>query len=401
MKEKVVFFINKIKNANRFVKLICFGAVTLVIITLSLALSGVTIAYDVHYGDGVIGQIYSKSIFNKAKSIAADSICTDNAEEYFYEPTYSYTVALSEKLSGEQALAEKIIEVTAEISEHTAVKVDGEIVAIGDNDEEVNALVEARLNAYNVSDCENSSQFTDNVVVEEVFCHQSEVMEEDSIAEVLNTLSVSTKVNVSEKSVIKYVTVTKQNEEKHVGYYNILTEGSNGVLSTDTVITYVNGVETERTAGTQTVVVEPVNEVVEIGVGSKRVPCAAPNGSLMDFPVQKADGWYISNYFKGSGHKGIDIAVDKGTPIYAALDGTVEVAQYRSDYGYYIIINHGDGIKTLYAHCNKLFVTAGQTVIQGQTIAEVGRTGYSTGNHLHFSVMKNDAFVNPMDYIRN
>lgn len=93
-------------------------------------------------------------------------------------------------------------------------------------------------------------------------------------------------------------------------------------------------------------------------------------------------------------HTGIDIAANEGTIIISAMDGTVTVATNDSGYGNYIKIEKGD-ITTLYAHCKTLYVKQGDEIKQGQNIAEVGRTGNATGNHLHFEVRKSDRLVNP------
>ena len=94
-------------------------------------------------------------------------------------------------------------------------------------------------------------------------------------------------------------------------------------------------------------------------------------------------------------HKGLDLSAPTGSGIFAAADGTVELAQKSSTYGNYIIINHTGGLKTLYAHCSKLLVKQGEKVSKGQVIALVGSTGQSTGPHLHFEVILNDKNLNP------
>lgn len=102
---------------------------------------------------------------------------------------------------------------------------------------------------------------------------------------------------------------------------------------------------------------------------------------------------------RSSGHTGLDIAAPKGTKIKAAASGTVIFAGYSGGYGNVVKISHGDGIKTYYAHCSKLYVKKGQTVSAGDVIAAVGSTGNSTGNHLHFEVVKNGTSVNPQNYL--
>lgn len=98
-------------------------------------------------------------------------------------------------------------------------------------------------------------------------------------------------------------------------------------------------------------------------------------------------------------HSGIDIPAPGGSNILAANDGTVITAKWNDSYGYYVIIYHGDGMSTLYAHSKKLLVKVGDKVKRGQTIAYVGTTGSSTGNHLHFEVRIDGNTVNPLDYL--
>ena len=101
-----------------------------------------------------------------------------------------------------------------------------------------------------------------------------------------------------------------------------------------------------------------------------------------------------------SSHTGTDIACAEGTPILAAADGIVTVANgldsWGGSYGYYIQIDHGTGLETLYAHCSSICVTTGQQVQAGQVIGYVGHTGRATGSHLHFEVRANGNRVNPL-----
>ena len=88
-----------------------------------------------------------------------------------------------------------------------------------------------------------------------------------------------------------------------------------------------------------------------------------------------------------------------GDEINAAANGVVVFADWHSGYGLKVIIDHGDGLSTLYAHCSKLLVSVGDTVLKGQSVALIGATGRVTGPHLHFEVLKNGAPVNPNNYI--
>ncbi len=98
-------------------------------------------------------------------------------------------------------------------------------------------------------------------------------------------------------------------------------------------------------------------------------------------------------------HGGLDVAVDRGTPVRAAAAGYTGEAGWNDSYGYYVQIDHGYGIKTLYAHLDMLVVSAGERVAQGQTIAYSGNTGKSTAPHLHFQVTQNNVPVDPLKYL--
>ena len=106
-----------------------------------------------------------------------------------------------------------------------------------------------------------------------------------------------------------------------------------------------------------------------------------------------------SSRIRVSSHTGLDIATASGTPIKAAASGTVTFSGRKGSYGYMVVISHGNNVQTYYAHCSKLYVSAGQTVTQGQTIAAVGSTGNSTGPHLHLEVRVNGVAYNPQNYV--
>jgi len=105
-------------------------------------------------------------------------------------------------------------------------------------------------------------------------------------------------------------------------------------------------------------------------------------------------GWRKSGF-----HHGTDIAAATGTPIFAVKQGTVLFSGWRPIYGYTVMIDHGNNIKTLYGHASKLLVKAGQTVRKGQIIAKVGSTGRTTGPHVHFEVYVNGKTVDPVRYL--
>lgn len=125
---------------------------------------------------------------------------------------------------------------------------------------------------------------------------------------------------------------------------------------------------------------------------------STPLGVALIEPVQ---GMLTSRFGPRSRglHTGLDVATSLGTPVKAAASGTVEYAGYKGSYGYLVVVNHGGGVQTYYAHCSKLYVNAGESVSQGQVISAVGSTGNSTGPHLHIEVRVNGVAKNPQNYL--
>ena len=115
-------------------------------------------------------------------------------------------------------------------------------------------------------------------------------------------------------------------------------------------------------------------------------------------------GWISCRYGDtdpiGRAHYAYDIAIGYGTPIKATNSGSVVIAGWHYSYGYYVVLDHGNGMSSLYAHCSSLYAKEGTSVQKGQTIAAVGSTGFSTGNHLHFEIRKSGVKVNPANYVR-
>lgn len=104
----------------------------------------------------------------------------------------------------------------------------------------------------------------------------------------------------------------------------------------------------------------------------------------------------------GTTHKGLDIAAPMGTDIHAAGDGVVEkVVNSNVGYGNLVVVSHGNGVETYYAHCSKIYVSKGQKISAGDVVAAVGSTGDSTGPHCHFEIRINGNAINPQNYVYN
>lgn len=198
---------------------------------------------------------------------------------------------------------------------------------------------------------------------------------------------------------IPYDTVEVQDSNTYKNIKRVTQEGKNGLQQVTASVQMVNGVEVDRTILETKVVSEPVDKT--IAVGTKALPVySSYSGSSSGSLLWPLAGGQISQYYMNNGHRGVDIRAPYGTPIYAAEDGRVTLSQTWSTYGKCVVIDHGGGLTTLYAHASTLIAKPGQTVKKGDVIALVGSTGNSTGNHLHFEVKVNGRLNNPLNFIQ-
>ncbi len=207
---------------------------------------------------------------------------------------------------------------------------------------------------------------------------------------------------------IEFKTETRRDATKYSGYRQVTQEGVNGSQRITKTQIYIDG-ELENTDYDYETIKEAVNEIVVVGTKTSYngvyIGSASKKGFLWPAPschyVSSAYGWRSRGW-----HKGIDLVKSGGgalgTPVIASRSGRVEVVQRsNSGYGNMILINHGDGYKTRYAHMvsGSMTVSVGDYVDAGQTIGKVGSTGNSTGPHLHFEVIYNGETYNPANYI--
>ena len=190
------------------------------------------------------------------------------------------------------------------------------------------------------------------------------------------------------------------------GKAEIITQGVNGSKTVTANVVTVNGRETERVILSEKVLVEPVTQTMTEGTQSSVSYSASYYGDTGSGVLTESLIWPLPNnggtetcYYGEDGHQGVDLAIDAGTDIYAAASGTVVVAGWYYTYGNCVVIDHGNGVRTLYGHCSSLNVSVGQEVAQGDVIGKVGMTGYATGNHLHFEVHINNRTCDPYTYI--
>lgn len=183
------------------------------------------------------------------------------------------------------------------------------------------------------------------------------------------------------------------------GDTRIISKGTPGTADVSALVTYQGATELKREILTENILTEPVTQIEARGTLER--PSWAPTGTFRWPTHGRLTSPYGYRYIFGSRsfHGGIDIANSKGTDIVAADGGIVNYAGWMSGYGYLIRIDHQNGYTTYYGHCSKLLVGVGAKVHKGQHIAEMGSTGRSTGNHLHFEIRLNGERKNPSNYL--
>lgn len=206
---------------------------------------------------------------------------------------------------------------------------------------------------------------------------------------------------------IPYETEVTKDNTKNKSYSLVTQQGKNGLQTVTASVEYVNGIEQKRDILETTVLEEPVTKkmvqgtITETTYRASYVAATYGSGSIDSnfiWPVGGSGG-YISQYYGNYGHTGLDIAGSYGLPILAVAPGKVVVSGWYYSYGKCVVIDHGNGVRTLYGHASSLNVSVGDYVSQGQTIALMGSTGNSSGNHLHIEVQINGSTRNPLNYI--
>ena len=448
--------------ASHVLPVIC-AAVCVVTVHSVLSLNYVV---AVSYNGSDLGYVEDESVYDSAVKLIDNRIVNVEGSYWKPSAILTISVAGDEQLSDEEALAGSILNSSgSEIVEATGLYVGGQFLGATTAGEMLSAKLESVLEPYR-EQAEKlgpnvNVRFSRNVTMEEGIYPSSSIVAYDDICDIIDSdeeediyydgkegesvseiasangltveklkaLNPDAELNgsvldgdvrllvakeqqiFSVKTVGTITTVTKIGFESKVtkdprynlGYYYMVTKGSEGELTTVTEVEYHNGKEVSREVVSQTVTKEPVDQEIIVGVGGSSG--SSTGTGVFCWPTGPYQ--FISSYFgwrvlrgQPNCHTGLDIAAAYGTAIYAADNGTVKLAAYtNTGYGYYIMLDHHNGIVTIYGHCSALLVETGDVVARGQTIALVGSTGNSTGNHLHFEVRVNGTAVDPTIYL--
>ncbi len=270
--------------------------------------------------------------------------------------------------------------------------------ATNDADALNEALIDILSEAKAAYDEATVTSFVNNVeVVPDVYTADKVKSLDELIKEAELVLSIRLETDLIVESEVDFDTEIQYDDTKLNTYEGVKVYGENGSQRTHYRLVYIDGVHTDSLVQSVTTLKEPVTQVTVVGTKESYVG----TGDFM-WPVPSSGlCTTLFEYRWGSFHSGIDIAGSGiyGADIIASDAGTVVWAGYDSGYGNQVIIDHGNGYSTMYAHCAFLYVSEGDKVSAGTPIAGVGSTGYSTGDHLHFEIWENGTPIDPLNFM--
>lgn len=420
-------------------------------------------ALRVNYNGKDVGVIKNEKSFDVAKSkMLAQIVLNDKSDIALQKSKFSLTVASDKKVQGENEFTRSLISASGEKIENAyGVYIDGDLITANKNRDYIEKVLEDKILPQKEKTPDAKVEFASKIEIVEGLYPVNLIVDDNAFKEKMNSnvqeektytvkmddtpLIIAEKTNVPlntlrslnpdlvelmvvgkyvvlspQRSLLQIkVTKNEQYEEEipyqvdefkssryRSGYKKVTQEGENGKSLVTAEVSYIDGVESSRKVISSDVIEEPTNEEVTIGTRTRYGSTqkyhydGGPIGSggRLSWPT---NGGYISNGWLGYyNHRAIDIANSYGSPVYAADDGVVVTSGWSNGgYGYYVVVDHGNGMQTLYGHNSKNLVYPGQRVSRGETIARMGSTGNSTGNHVHFEVIVNGVKRNPNKYL--
>lgn len=350
------------------------------------------------YADGrPLGLIENPDTLSAAVDAIEQSASSLAGEEYTLPVTIETRTlrAPESQFLTDEELTDDLITASGELDTLAVISVDGEQAGVCRTADDAQALLD-RVKAQYTTAADENADFLQDVRVDSVVAQTSLTDDLGTLySDLAPRLDVTSTRAVTYTETIPYETITQENDQLDQTYRATLQEGSAGEAVVTAEIQTVDGQEHGRTILARTVLSEATDEIVEVGTRNVGIGTGE-----FDLPVY---GYTFTSGFKwrwGKLHSGVDLAVAEGTPVYAADNGKVIVAEDSGNgYGNYIILDHQNGFKTLYGHNSKLLVSVGDIVAKGDKIALSGNTGNSTGPHLHFEVHVNDEKVDPQQYL--
>ena len=434
-------------KAHRLTSVLVITSLMVLVITSTYYSLGLEISID----GKPVGYVMNESDFNENLSTVEQRVSEILERPYGINSniTFSLGVVERDKLLNDNQLRQVLFSQVSEISELYVLTVDNEVIGASKNQETLQNMLNELLgtsdpnltgeftrdvqitkkmmdSSYIRSYDEMRAKLTSNIheekthviqpgdtlekIAKEYGTTKAQILEINEgldpgklmagqtivVTERLPFLPVKQTRRVEYVEEIPFETVEMDDPTQFKGNTTVKVNGSKGQQKVVADVVYENNKEVSRQIISSEIIRQPVKRIVF--VGTKTPPAKVATGVFRRPTV----GAYISSdygYRRREFHTGVDFAVAYGSPVYASDGGTVSFAGWKGDYGYLVIINHGNGIQTYYGHNSKLLVHAGQKVAKGDQIAKIGSTGRSTGPHCHFEVRVNGKHVSPWRYI--
>ncbi len=436
--------------------ILTYWAIALIIGVPLLVSTVYTPSYLVEVNGVSAGVVKSKADFETLVEQVERTAGRILGQEYTFDGAITYTRALSrpEDFSSTQDIKASLMGQIGEVMMCYLLTVDGTVVGVSDREEDLQALLDELTAPYETentvesgfvqqvsitydyipvdveqdleatratlqSDSEGEATYTvvagdtyggiayqHNMSLTELMDLNPEASLERLmpgdvlvVKQAVPYLSVWTTDRVTYTEAIECPVEEVEDDTMYEGTSKVLVQGEEGESLVTADVSYVNGQERSRTVVDTQTLREPTTTTM--AVGTKERPRTMPTGTYI-WPISGRINSYFGyrTIFGGrSYHSGLDIDGYHGQTIVASDGGKVTYAGWKSGYGYIVIISHGSGVQTYYAHCSSLLVSAGAEVYQGQAIARVGSTGRSTGDHCHFEIRINGTAVNPLSYL--
>ena len=387
--------------------------------------SHLTFALALEYDGQTLGYIRDESVYDDAAALAAGRVINEgNAFQVECAPRLTLAVVPTSELMDQNTLCDKILlSSSEEIERASGLYIDNRFEGAVSDRAGLESLLESLMAPYRSDDATERVEFVQKVEIIDGLYPTVSVVDLEQVGAYLGAgdaeevsllrnspLTVKVTRTVTYEETVDYVTETVEDAGQYLGYRAQRNAGVEGIDTITADVTYIGGEEQSRKILSVERTKEPVNEVIVIGAMKYDDNVEYGDGKATGrfiWPVPGYHGIYGDYGPRGSGwHDGIDISGSaiSGKPIIAADGGVVVEAnatdEWGAGWGYYVLIDHGNGYRTRYAHCSSISVTVGQKVAQGQLVGLVGNTGNSYGAHCHFEILVNGASQNPLNFVQ-
>ena len=368
-------------------------------------------------GGKVLGYVPAQSDYDEARAQAEQTLslgARGNGAALLPEITLSVQRVHADEMMDEYELYNALLEASsAELTDACGIYIDGNFLCALKSEARARAVFNELLEALSpgmpgVNSFQQKVAYVQGLYPADgaVVWDEARLRSRLNVGDLLTVRTVTTQVVTQ---LTDFETVEVESDQLYIGRTRVVSEGRQGVAQITNLVTYVDDTPVQTQEISRITVQQPVAKTVQVGTRALD-SVYAPQGVALDgillWPVVGADRINSDYAYRwGKLHAALDIGSSHGTSlgktVIAAKEGTVVIAGVHSSYGYYIKIDHGNGLQTLYAHCmaGSLMVSVGQHVEAGQPIARVGQTGYATGPHLHFEVIFRGSRVDPKPYL--